>query len=110
MDRHLTTANVNAANFGFGAFFPTDGQVIPQVLFVPRLFIGGTQHDVAYGATENSSIYAWDIGASAYRKRSSCLLPHCAWWSRLGRWGARVQQQGASSLLPLYVHARHQLL
>ena len=66
IDRHLTTANVNPNSFGTATFFPADGQLYPQVLFVPRLYINGALHDVAFGATENSSVYAWDLGEGGF--------------------------------------------
>lgn len=61
MDRHLNTGNVNAASFGNATFFPADGQMYPQVLFAPRVWVAGAQRDMAFGATEHSSVYAWDL-------------------------------------------------
>ena len=62
IDRHLTTSNVSPSTFGTATYFPADGQIYPQVLFVPRMYINGALHNVAYAATENSSVYAWDLG------------------------------------------------
>ena len=65
VDRHLSTANVRPGSFGNATFFPADGQMYPQVLFAPRMWVAGAQRDMAFGATERSSVYAWDLSKRA---------------------------------------------
>jgi len=57
----LTSANVNARQFGKLFSWPVDGDVYAQPLFVPALPVGskGT-HDVVFIATEHDSVYAFD--------------------------------------------------
>ena len=56
----LTTANVNAAQFGKRVSYPVDGQLYAQPLYLPNLSIGGSTHNVVFAATENDSVYAFD--------------------------------------------------
>jgi len=56
----LTTANVNAQQFGKRVTYSVDGQVYAQPLFVPNVSIDGVSHNVVYVATENDSVYAFD--------------------------------------------------
>jgi len=56
----LTTANVNASTFGHLFSLPVDGYVLAQPLYVSGLTIGENVYNVAYVATENDSIYAFD--------------------------------------------------
>jgi hypothetical protein len=56
----LTTANVNASQFGKRVSYPVDGQVYAQPLYLPNLSIGGGTHNVVFAATENDSVYAFD--------------------------------------------------
>ena len=65
IDYHLNSSNVNANSFGKATFFPTDGEVYAQLLFVPGLSLNGQMHNVVFGATEVDSVYAWDQGASS---------------------------------------------
>jgi len=61
----LNTGNVNAAAFGKRVSYPVDGQVYAQPLVVPGVtFSDGSVHDVAYVATENDSVYAFDADAT----------------------------------------------
>jgi hypothetical protein len=41
------------------------------VLYAPRLWVAGAQRDMAFGATEHSSVYAWDLG----KRFCAWLLP-----------------------------------
>lgn len=56
----LTPTNVNQATFGrkFGDL--VDGQVYAQPLYVANLSIQGGTHNVAFVATENDTVYAFD--------------------------------------------------
>jgi hypothetical protein len=56
----LTLANVNKTQFGKLFSQPVDGYLYAQPLWVPGVTIGGTKHNVAYVATENNSVYAFD--------------------------------------------------
>ena len=53
---------MNAATFGNASFFGADGQLHAQLLFVPGLYVNGRVRNVIFGATEASSMYAWDLG------------------------------------------------
>ena len=57
----LTPANVNSAMFGKIGFFPTDGLVDGQPLYLSQVTIPskGT-HNIIYGVTENDSVYAYE--------------------------------------------------
>lgn len=56
----LTTSNVNAQQFGKLFTMPVDDQVYAQPLVVGRLAIGGGTHNVAFLATVNNTVYAYD--------------------------------------------------
>jgi hypothetical protein len=60
----LTTSNVNSTTFGKLFVLPADGLVDAQPLYVPALSIAGGTHNVAYVATENDTVYAYDADAS----------------------------------------------
>ncbi len=57
----LTFGNVSAEHFGKLGVFPVEGQVYAQPLYVPRLNIGGTDHNVVFIATEHDQVYAFDV-------------------------------------------------
>jgi hypothetical protein len=62
----LTPQNVNAAQFGRTTFFPVDGDVYAQPLYVPQLEIPGKgTHNVVFIATEKDSVYAFDADATS---------------------------------------------
>lgn len=57
----LTLANVNQATFGKLFFFPLDGEVFAQPLYLSHVAIAGQGfHNVVYVATEHDSVYAFD--------------------------------------------------
>ncbi len=56
----LTTANVNSATFGKLGFYPVDGKVDAEPLYVPAENINGANHNVLYVVTEHDSAYAFD--------------------------------------------------
>jgi hypothetical protein len=60
----LTPRNVNAAQFGRITFFPVDGDVYAQPLYIPQLALPGKgTHNVLFVATERDSVYAFDADA-----------------------------------------------
>jgi len=56
----LTPSNVNSTSFGKLFTTNVDGNVYAQPLFVPRLTIAGSVHNVLFVATEHDSVYALD--------------------------------------------------
>jgi hypothetical protein len=62
----LTPQNVNAVQFGRTTFFPVDGDVYAQPLYIPQLEIPGRgMHNVVFIATEKDSVYAFDADATS---------------------------------------------
>jgi len=61
----LTPANVNQSGFGLLFAQPVDGYIYAQPLYVPNVLIGGQTHNVAFVATENDSVYAFDADSAA---------------------------------------------
>ena len=56
----LTTSNVNVQQFGKLFTMPVDDQVYAQPLVVGHVVISGGTHNVAFVATVNNSVYAFD--------------------------------------------------
>src|SRR4029077_5311464 len=73
-EKILTPANVNASGFGKLRFLATDGKVDAQPLYLSALKIRGTAHNVVFVATENDSVYAFDVDTGAVLWQVS-LLP-----------------------------------
>lgn len=71
----LKPANVNKSDFGRINFFPVDGKVDGQPLYVSGLDINGRPHDVLYVATENDSVYAFDADSGTVLWKASLLGP-----------------------------------
>jgi hypothetical protein len=69
----LTTANVNANQFGKRISYSVDGQVYAQPLYVPNLNIGGSAHNVVFVATEHDSVYAFDADQTSFSRSSNFL-------------------------------------
>ena len=62
----LAPATVTMSVFGKVGFFPTDGKVDPQPLFLAGVAIPGQGiHNVLYVATEHDSVYAFDADTGA---------------------------------------------
>src|SRR5579859_7902796 len=59
-EKKLTTSNVNSAHFGKLFELAVDDQVYSQPLIVGNLSIASGTHNVAFIATVNNSIYAYD--------------------------------------------------
>jgi len=56
----LTPQNVTTATFGKLFSCLVDGYVFAQPLWMAKVLIGGTPHNVVFVATENDSLYAFD--------------------------------------------------
>jgi hypothetical protein len=69
----LTPGNVSAANFGLLRNLPVDGKVDAQPLYVSRLAVSGSMHDVIFAATEHDSVYAFDADTGSVLWRVSLL-------------------------------------
>ena len=55
----LTHANVNAETFGKVGFFPTDGKVDAQPLYVHAVKVGGLIRNMLFVASEHDTVYAF---------------------------------------------------
>ncbi|HTX23428.1 MAG TPA: hypothetical protein VMD03_02120 [Steroidobacteraceae bacterium] len=69
----LTPANVKSATFGLLHLLSVDGNVDAQPLYLSKLSVGGTTHNVLYVATEGDSVYAFDAGSGAILWKVSLL-------------------------------------
>jgi hypothetical protein len=70
----LTPTTVTASSFGKTGFFPADGKVDAQPLFLSAVAIPGQgTHDVLYVATEHDSVYALDAASGAVLWQASML-------------------------------------
>jgi hypothetical protein len=61
----LTPANVNSSSFGKLRTLAADGKVDAEPLYVSGLTLQGATHNVAFVATENDSVYAYDVDTGA---------------------------------------------
>ncbi|HEY1492578.1 MAG TPA: hypothetical protein VGF35_08100 [Steroidobacteraceae bacterium] len=69
----LTLANVNSTSFGLQRTLPADGKVDAQPLYLANLTVQGALHNVLYVATENDSVYAFDVNSGAQLWHTSVL-------------------------------------
>jgi hypothetical protein len=69
----LTQANVNPTGFGLQRLLATDGKVDAQPLYLAKLTVQGAVHDVVFVATENDSVYAFDVNSGAVLWHASVL-------------------------------------
>jgi hypothetical protein len=70
----LTPGNVNSTDFGKIGFFPVDGKVDAQPLYVSSLSFSNGTHNVLYVATEHDSVYAFDADSGTMLWHTSLLL------------------------------------
>jgi hypothetical protein len=62
----LTPANVNSTTFGKVGFFPVDGKVDAQPLFLANVPVSSQRtHNILYVATEHDSVYAFEADTGA---------------------------------------------
>ncbi|SAK47192.1 hypothetical protein AWB75_01034 [Caballeronia catudaia] len=73
-ETRLTPANVTPAKFGKLGFYPVDGAVDAQPLYLANVPISGATHNVLYVVTENASAYAFDADTGAVLWRVSAAL------------------------------------
>jgi hypothetical protein len=69
----LTPANVTASSFGLLRTLSVDGKVDAQPLYVSRLSVSGSSHNVVFAATEHDSVYAFDADTGSALWRVSLL-------------------------------------
>jgi hypothetical protein len=69
----LTPGNVTSSSFGLLSILPADGVVDATPLLVSDLSIGGSMHDVVYVASENDTVYAYDLNTYTQLARTSLL-------------------------------------
>ena len=70
----LNLSNVNANTFGLVGFFPVDGKVDAQPLYLYKVPVGPNLHNILYVATENDSVYAFDADHGQQLWKASALL------------------------------------
>jgi len=83
----LMPSVVNSSQFGKLRSYSVDGQIYAQPLFIPNLSINGSKYNVAFVATENNTVYAFDADG----KQTSAL-----WSTNLGPASPRNDQEGIS--------------
>lgn len=71
----LTTSNVNVQKFGKLFTMPVDDQIYAQPLVVGNLTIGGGSHNVAFIATVNNTVYAYDADDGTLYWQKSFTAP-----------------------------------
>lgn len=69
----LTESNVNATQFGKIGFFPVDGKVDAQPLYLANVILGNQLHNILYVATEHDTVYAFDADTGAQIWKTSIL-------------------------------------
>ncbi len=74
-EKTLNLANVNANSFGLVGFFPVDGKVDAQPLYLYKMPVGPNLRNILYVATENDSVYAFDADHGQQLWQASALLP-----------------------------------
>jgi hypothetical protein len=76
LESTLTLANVNSNRFGKIGFFPVDGKVDGQPLYIHSLAVANQTHNALFVVTENDSVYAFDAGTGAQLWQASALAPN----------------------------------
>jgi hypothetical protein len=86
----LTPANVSVSTFGKLNNLIVDGKVDAQPLYLSKLAVAGSNHDVLFVATEHDSVYAFDADAGT-------LLWHI---SLLGAGETTSDDHGCNQIVP----------
>ena len=73
----LTLNSVSPEHFGRVAVFPITGYVYAQPLYVPRLNISGSLHNVVFVATEHDQVYALDTSSATSCGALTFSRPTC---------------------------------
>jgi outer membrane protein assembly factor BamB len=73
LESTLTLSNVNTNTFGKIAFFPVDGKVDGQPLYVHSLVVSNLPHNTLFVVTENDSVYAFDADTGTKLWQASAL-------------------------------------
>src|SRR5271167_2724018 len=71
----LTLSNVNSTSFGKVGFFPVDGKVDAQPLYLYRLPLGAHAQNTLFVVTEHGSAYAFDADGGTQSWKVSTLAP-----------------------------------
>lgn len=61
----LTMSNVNSTKFGKIGFYPMDGHVDAEPLYIQGMAIAGGTHNVLYAASEHDTVYAFDADSGS---------------------------------------------
>ncbi|WP_254062237.1 hypothetical protein [Acidobacterium sp. S8] len=69
----LILANVNSTGFGKVGFYPTDGKVDAEPLYLSGFTVNGETHNVLYVVTEHDSAYAFDADSGSILWQKSVL-------------------------------------
>jgi hypothetical protein len=69
----LTPTNVNSTSFGKIGFYPMDGKVDGEPLYLAKLSISGGTHNVLYAVSEHDSVYAFDADNGSVLWQQSML-------------------------------------
>ena len=87
----LTTTTVNQNQFGKRFSYQVDGQIYAQPLYLSNLKIGSSTHNVVFAATENNTVYAFDVDGT----QSSSPI----WHVNLGVAPSSPDQEGISPII-----------
>jgi outer membrane protein assembly factor BamB len=69
----LTQSNVNSTQFGKIGFFPVDGKVDAEPLYLANVIVGNQLRNLLYVETEHDSVYAFDADTGAQIWKTSIL-------------------------------------
>jgi hypothetical protein len=73
LESTLTLDNVNSTQFGKIGFYPVDGLVDAEPLYLNNLNAGGKVRNVLYVATEHASVYAFDADTGVQIWKTSII-------------------------------------
>jgi len=73
LENTLTLSKVNSNSFGKVGFFPVDGKVDGQPLYVHELVVSNLPHNTLFVVTENDSVYAFDADTGTQLWQATAL-------------------------------------